>query len=142
MEGSLVLVWDSELEGLADPNFLDLALWACDAGWRAFVGADAGETDLVDMKMPCKQFRGQECVAMARRMASDGDGALVLNRDVLDLIDFLRRRDVAVMAFSDRPVEAAVIEPDDDEHEAVDLMTIAMATRGVAIARELDQAVP
>lgn len=40
---------------------------------------------------------------MARRVSSDGDGAVVLDREVLNLIASLRRRDVAGMAFSDRP---------------------------------------
>jgi hypothetical protein len=89
---------------------------------------------------PCKRFRRFECLAMARRMSQTGDGAVVLNREVLEAIDFLQRRGVMLMAFSDRPVEAAVLDADDEEGP-VDLMSVSMVTRGSSISDDLEHVV-
>jgi len=82
---------------------------------------------------PCKEFREYECrhTAFRMRKSSLADGAIVLNREVLDFIAFLRERGVNVFAVSDRPTEAAVIEAEDRPPE--DLMSIPMSASGTRI---------
>jgi hypothetical protein len=88
---------------------------------------------------PCKDFRQFECLAMARRMRGDevirtgADQRIVLNREVTDLIGFLRSTGTKLIAVSDRPVEAAVVEDDGPGGETTDLMKVPMAVRGVSL---------
>lgn len=82
---------------------------------------------------PCKDFRRCECEATGRRMrisASVPEPSIALNREVVDFINFLKDAGACVMALSDRPVEAAVIDEDDMRE---DLLTIPMGTEGVPI---------
>jgi hypothetical protein len=89
---------------------------------------------------PCKDFRQYECHFTALRMRSqqDGDGAgrIVLNREVVDFVHFLKEKGARVFAVSDRPVEAAVIEQD-YQRDTEDLMSIPMPIIGVPIANAL-----
>ncbi len=84
---------------------------------------------------PCKEFRRYECRATALRMTGEkGRGIrdrIFLNREVVDFIRFLKDRNAHILAVSDRPVEAAVIEEEDGTKE--DLMSIHMKTVGFSI---------
>jgi hypothetical protein len=81
---------------------------------------------------PCKEFRRYECRATASRMRGEkGRGRVFLNREVVDVIRFLRQRGAHVLAVSDRPVEAALIEEEDGTKE--DLMSIPMKVVGFSI---------
>jgi FMN phosphatase YigB (HAD superfamily) len=86
---------------------------------------------------PCKDFRRYECLAMAARMrgdvAGDRESRIFLNREVVDLIKGLRQTPAQLFAVSDRPVEAAVAELEDEEPVDTDLMTVPMAIRGLAL---------
>lgn len=93
---------------------------------------------------PCKDFRRYECLSMAERMrraGPDGDAERIyLNREVVEVIQFLKRAGVHLMAVSDRPVEAAVVEGDDDVSQGTtDLMTVPMTVRGVSILDALTE---
>lgn len=80
---------------------------------------------------PCKEFRRYECLAMAVRMRGENgdgrEGQILLNREVVALIDRIRTTEARLFAVSDRPPEAAVVEPDQDGDASVDLMTVPMA---------------
>lgn len=94
---------------------------------------------------PCKDFRRFECLAMAQRMRGKSltntstAQRIFLNREVIDAIQFLRSKRATLMAVSDRPVEAAVVEGDSeapestDMAETTDLMNVPMAVRGVPL---------
>jgi hypothetical protein len=80
---------------------------------------------------PCKEFRRYECEAMAARMGGEnGDGPeerILLNREAVALIDRVKGTGARLLAVSDRPLEAAVVDFEPDEGPALDLMTIPMA---------------
>jgi FMN phosphatase YigB (HAD superfamily) len=88
---------------------------------------------------PCKDFRRFECLAMAKHMADRGADRIVLNQEVVDLVSYLSTTEVTLMAFSDRPPEAAYVDGADvgDKESSVDLMTIPMAAGGLPIAHLL-----
>lgn len=95
---------------------------------------------------PCKDFRRFECLAMARAMRGEGltstqaDHRIFLNREVTDVIKFLRSAGATLMAVSDRPVEAAVVDGDGDASaETTDLMRVPMAIRGVPLGDALER---
>jgi hypothetical protein len=87
---------------------------------------------------PCKDFRRYECKTTAERMETlkppDGGDPIFLNREVVELIEYLRDHSCQLMAISDRPPEAAVVS---DEESSIDLMLIPMQQRGVGILRDL-----
>lgn len=87
---------------------------------------------------PCKDFRTYECVHTAARMGGDATlqpaGRICLNREVVDLIDFLQSRGCLTMAISDRPPEAASAVHLGVE---VDLMKIAMPLIGEPVSDSL-----
>jgi hypothetical protein len=89
---------------------------------------------LANDQTPCKEFRRYECLSTALRMRSqDGQAErsrILLNREVVDFIRFLKEQRACLFAISDRPVEAAVAE---DEDQVVDLMSIRMKSTGVPI---------
>jgi FMN phosphatase YigB (HAD superfamily) len=95
---------------------------------------------------PCKDFRRFECLAMARRMRGEDlthkhtDERIFLNREVTDVIEFLRSTGATLMAVSDRPTEAAIVEGEGGAAgETTDLMHVPMAIRGVSLADALNR---
>jgi hypothetical protein len=91
---------------------------------------------------PCKDFRRFECLSMAERMngtaSPDDRDRIFMNREVVDLLEYLLSTGTRLMAVSDRPVEAATVDADDEASGLpVDLMSIRMGVRGMPISTAL-----
>ncbi|HEY7950222.1 MAG TPA: hypothetical protein VID51_05235 [Solirubrobacterales bacterium] len=103
-----------------DPEVSSEALEALEG---VHLGALAGDPT------PCKEIRRHECLATAARMFPDTGDAdrICLNREVVDMLDWVVSAGAQILAVSDRPVEAAVAAHGGED---VDLMTIPMSIRG------------
>jgi hypothetical protein len=81
---------------------------------------------------PCKNVRRRECLATAAQMLSgdENGGGICLNREVVELLEWVVSAGAQVLAVSDRPVEAASVT-----HcgEVIDVMTIPMPIRGESL---------
>jgi hypothetical protein len=95
---------------------------------------------------PFKTFREIEYFTTHSRMLQEGEEAItevshshiVLDREVLELINFMKRQGSLVLVMSDRPIESA--EPDQQVYpDAQSLLEILMSPLGSTIESHLNE---